>query len=217
MRGGSYGWQAAEQGLFRHVLENTLANMPVWGAKSPTLGNNPLIIAVPRPGGHVVLDMAMSQFSYGTLAAYSKRGQPLPVDGGFDVAGNLTKDAAAIEASQRALPVGYWKGSGLSLMLDMLAAMLSGGTRRIRFRWNPRARSGISQIFLAIDPTSVASPRELTRIAEGILDSLREATPVDPDKPVRYPGEQTLQLREENLRLGVPVDPEIWKRISDIR
>ncbi len=217
MRGGSYGWQAAEQGLFAICWSNTLANMPVWGATSPTLGNNPIIIAVPRPGGHVVLDMAMSQFSYGTIAAYSKRGQPLPVDGGFDVAGNPTKDAAAIEASQRALPVGYWKGSGLALVLDMLAAMLSGGNATHQIPMEPVRETGLSQIFLAIDPTSVASPKELTRIAEGILGSLREATPVDPNKPVRYPGEQTLQLREENLRLGVPVDPEIWQRISDIR
>jgi 3-dehydro-L-gulonate 2-dehydrogenase len=217
MRGGSYGWQAAEQGLFAICWSNTLANMPVWGATSPTLGNNPIIIAVPRPGGHVVLDMAMSQFSYGTIAAYSKRGQPLPVDGGFDVAGNLTKDAAAIEASQRALPVGYWKGSGFALVLDMLAAMLSGGNATYQIPMEPVRETGLSQIFLAIDPTSVASPQELTRIAEGILGSLRGATPVDPKKPVRYPGEQTLQLREENLRLGVPVDPEIWQRISDIR
>ena len=207
MRGGSYGWQAAEQGLFAICWSNTLANMPVWGATSPTLGNNPIIIAVPRPGGHVVLDMAMSQFSYGTIAAYSKRGQPLPVDGGFDVAGNPTKDAAAIEASQRALPVGYWKGSGLALVLDMLAAMLSGGNATHQIPMEPVRETGLSQIFLAIDPSSVTSPQELTRIAEGILGSLREATPVDPNKPVRYPGEQTLQLREENLRLGVPVDP----------
>ncbi len=217
MRGGTYGWQAAEQGLFAMCWSNTLANMPVWGATSPTLGNNPIIIAVPRPGGHVVLDMAMSQFSYGTIAAYSKRGQPLPVDGGFDVAGNPTKDAAAIEASQRALPVGYWKGSGLALVLDMLAAMLSGGNATHQIPMEPVRETGLSQIFLAIDPSSVASPEELTRIAEGILGSLRKATPVDPNKPVRYPGEQTLQLREENLRLGVPVDPEIWQRISDIR
>ncbi len=217
MRGGTYGWQSAEQGLFAMCWSNTLANMPVWGATSPTLGNNPIIIAVPRPGGHVVLDMAMSQFSYGTIAAYSKRGQPLPVDGGYDLAGNLTKDAAAIEASQRALPVGYWKGSGLALVLDMLAAMLSGGDATYQIPLEPARETGLSQIFLAVDPSSLASPQELTRIADGILGSLREATPVDPNKPVRYPGEQTLQLREENLRLGVPVDPEIWQRISDIR
>jgi 3-dehydro-L-gulonate 2-dehydrogenase len=215
MRGGSYGWQAAEQGLFAICWTNTLANLPAWGATTPTLGNNPLVIAIPRPNGPAVLDMAMSQFSYGTLAAYSKRDQPLPVDGGFDNNGNLTRDAAAIEASQRALPVGYWKGSGLSLVLDMLAAMLSGGLAAHQIPRDPLRESGVSQIFLAIDPSSIADPQELTQIAEGILESLQEATPADPDKPVRYPGEQTLHLREENLRLGVPVDPEIWRQISE--
>ena len=214
MRGGTYGWQAAEQGLFALCWTNTLANLPAWGATAPSLGNNPLVLAVPRPGGHVVLDMAMSQFSYGTLAAYSKRGQPLPVDGGFDTAGNLTRDPAAIESSQRALPVGYWKGSGLSLVLDMLAAMLSGGLATHQIPRDPLRESGLSQVFLAIDPTAIANPDELTRIAEGILDSLHHATPADPAKPIRYPGEQTLQLREENMRLGVPVDPEIWHQLT---
>jgi 3-dehydro-L-gulonate 2-dehydrogenase len=214
MRGGSYGWQAAEQGLFAICWTNTLANLPAWGATTPTLGNNPLVIAVPRPNGHVVLDMAMSQFSYGTLEAYSKRGRSLPVDGGFDSAGHLTKDAAAIETSKRALPVGYWKGSGLSLVLDMLAAMLSGGHAAYQIPLDPFRETGLSQIFLAIDPSSIADSHQLAETAEGILNSLREATPADPSKPVRYPGEQTLQLREENLRLGVPVDPEIWQRIN---
>ena len=214
MRGGSYGWQAAEQGLFAICWTNTLANLPAWGATTPSLGNNPLVIAVPRPGGHVVLDMAMSQFSYGTLEAYSKRGQRLPVDGGFDSAGNLTKDAAAIEASKRALPVGYWKGSGLSLVLDMVAAMLSGGNAAYQIPPDPFRETGLSQIFLAIDPRSVANSQELTQIADGILNSLREATPADPGKPIRYPGEQTLQLREENLHLGVPVDPKIWQQLN---
>jgi 3-dehydro-L-gulonate 2-dehydrogenase len=214
MRGGTYGWQAAEQGLFAICWTNTLANLPAWGATTPTLGNNPLVIAIPRPGGHVVLDMAMSQFSYGALSAYSKRDQPLPVDGGFDTAGNLTRDAAAIASSQRALPVGYWKGSGLSLVLDMLAAMLSGGLATHQIPRDPLRESGVSQIFLAIDPTTIAEPQDLTHIAEGILHSLKQATPADPDKPIRYPGEQTLQLREENLRLGVPVDPEIWQQLN---
>jgi 3-dehydro-L-gulonate 2-dehydrogenase len=215
MRGGTYGWQAADQGLFAICWTNTLANLPVWGATTPTLGNNPIVIAIPHPGGHVVLDMAMSQFSYGSLSSYSKRGQPLPVDGGFDTAGNLTKDATAIEASQRALPIGYWKGSGLSLVLDMAAAMLSGGLSTHEIPLDPLRESGISQIFIAIDPRSLTTADEINRIADGILQSLREATPVDPGKPIRYPGEQTLQLREENVRLGVPVDPEIWRQISD--
>jgi 3-dehydro-L-gulonate 2-dehydrogenase len=221
MRGGTYGWMAAEAGLFSICWSNTLANVPAWGATTPTVGNNPLIIAVPRsseknPGGHVVMDMAMSQFSYGTLASYSKRGQPLPVDGGFDKEGNLTRDAAAIEASQRALPVGYWKGSGLSLVLDMIGAMLSGGLATHDFGPDPMREVGQSQIFLTIDPTHIASPQDLSQTVEGILASLHEATPVDPAKPVRYPGEQALHLREENLRLGIPVDPDIWQKLTSL-
>jgi 3-dehydro-L-gulonate 2-dehydrogenase len=217
MRGGTYGWQAAEQGLFSICWTNTLANLPAWGATTPTIGNNPLVIAVPRTSGPIVLDMAMSQFSYGNLAAYSKRNQPLPVDGGFDTEGNLTRDAAAIEASQRALPIGYWKGSGLSIVLDMIATMLSGGVATHQIPTDPTRETGLSQIFLAIDPTNLASAQELTHIADNVIDNLHEATPSDPNKPIRYPGEQTLRLREENLRLGVPVDPEIWQRLASTR
>jgi 3-dehydro-L-gulonate 2-dehydrogenase len=217
MRGGTYGWQAAEQGLFSICWTNTLANLPAWGAATPTIGNNPLVIAIPRPNGPIVLDMAMSQFSYGTLAAYSKRNQPLPVDGGFDAEGNLTRNADAIEASQRALPIGYWKGSGLAIVLDMVAAMLSGGLATHQIPTDPTRETGLSQIFLAIDPTNLTSAEELTHIADNIIDNLHHATPADPGKPIRYPGEQTLHLREENLRLGVPVDPEIWQQLISSR
>jgi 3-dehydro-L-gulonate 2-dehydrogenase len=217
MRGGSYGWQAADAGVFAICWTNTLPNLPAWGASTPTLGNNPLVIAIPRPdtgGRHVVLDMAMSQFSYGALAKYTAQHAQLPVPGGYDAAGNLTTDPAAIEASKRALAIGYWKGSGLSLVLDMLAAMLSGGLATHQIPTDPNRESGVSQIFLAIDPSSFSARPDLARIADGILESLREATPVDPANPVRYPGEQTFHLREENLRLGVPVDPEVWAKLQ---
>lgn len=217
MRGGSYGWLAADAGVFAMCWTNTLANLPPWGASTPAVGNNPLVIAVPRPNGaHVVLDMAMSQFSYGALSAYSAFGQQLPVPGGYDQAGNLTTDPAAIEASKRALAVGYWKGSGLSLVLDMLAAMLSGGNATHDIPQEPTRESGVSQIFLAIDASNLAARADLDRIADGILESLRDATPIDPARPIRYPGEQTLHLREENLRLGVPVTPEIWQKLKDL-
>ncbi|HMF54687.1 MAG TPA: 3-dehydro-L-gulonate 2-dehydrogenase [Edaphobacter sp.] len=215
MRGGAFGWLAAEEGMFAICWSNTMPNLPAWGTTSPTLGNNPLVIAVPRAKGeHVVLDMAMSQFSYGALASYAKRGQPLPVPGGFDAAGELTRDAAAIEASQRALPIGYWKGSGLSLVLDMIGAMLSGGLATYQLPVEPTLETGQSQIFLAIDPANLAASSELNQIADGIIENLHQAKPEHPDKPIRYPGEQTLSLREENLRLGIPVDEELWQRIS---
>jgi 3-dehydro-L-gulonate 2-dehydrogenase len=169
--------------------------------------------------------MAMSQFSYGTLAAYAKRNAPLPTPGGFDTQGNLTTDAAAIEASQRALPIGFWKGSGLSLMLDLFAAALSGGLATHQLPRDPLQESGISQVFLALDPSLLADPtapetydRMQEQLFDGILASVHAAAPVEPGKPARYPGEQTLHLRQENLRLWVPVDSDVWERLrTDFR
>ncbi len=79
------------------------------GAKEPCIGNNPLVIGVPRAKGALVLDMAMSQFSYGALEAYRKRGEALPVDGGFDAKGNLTRDPGAIEHPDACCPRAFGK------------------------------------------------------------------------------------------------------------
>src|SRR5579871_5733221 len=65
MRGGNYGWQAAEAGMIGICWTNTMPNLPPWGGAERVIGNNPMVFAIPRPGGHLVLDMAMSQFSYG--------------------------------------------------------------------------------------------------------------------------------------------------------
>jgi 3-dehydro-L-gulonate 2-dehydrogenase len=76
--------------------------------------------------------------------------------------------------------------------------------------------AGQSQIFLAIDPSNLGAAEELNQIAEGVIANLHGIRPLDPARPLRYPGEQTLQLREENLRLGVPVEPELWQQISAV-
>ena len=224
MRGGSYGWQAADAGLFAICWTNTGRNLPAWGTTSATLGNNPLVLAVPRSaaacgfrgGPHVVLDTAMSQFSYGQLAGYARRGEALPVSGGYDAGGNLTTDAAAIERSLRALPIGFWKGSGLALALDLFAAALSGGNATHRISSDPLEERGLSQFFLAIDPTKLGSAAEVDRVATDLIEALHGAPRSDPQRAARYPGEESYRLRHENLRLGVPVEEEIWAQVLDL-
>ena len=211
-RAGTYVWQAAEAGLAAICWTNTMPNLPPWGATTPALGNNPLVLAIPGPQP-VVLDIAMSQFSYGALAAYSERRQQLPVPGGYDEAGNLTTDPAAIERTARALPIGFWKGSGLSFALDVLAATLAAGRATHQIPADPHLETGISQFFLAIAPSTLGPIED---IATGAIDALHAATPIDPASPVRYPGEATLHTREQNLRLGVPVDETQWQRILDL-
>ena len=215
MRGGSYGWQAADTGVIGICWTNTMPNLPPWGAIEPRLGNNPLVIAVPRSDGHIVLDMAMSQFSYGTLESYRIRDEQLPVIGGFDRDGNLTRDPGAIEASRRPLPVGYWKGSGLALMLDMLAALLSGGQATHQIKAEILQETGLSQTFLAFDLRSIDKDKASAELINQIIEFVQRPDGLSAEK-IRYPGERTLGIRKQNLAEGIPVEPKVWEQVQSM-
>jgi 3-dehydro-L-gulonate 2-dehydrogenase len=216
MRGGTYGWQAAGAGVIGLCWTNTMPNVPPWGGVEPAIGNNPLVVAVPRAKGHVVLDMAMSQFSYGALESYRKRGELLPVDGGFDSEGKLTRDPEAIEKSQRLLPVGFWKGSGLAVMLDMMAAMMSLGNATYAIANDPLRETGLSQMFVAIDPRGVGDAKRTEQIADEVVASVHRSRAAETGKTVRYPGENTLRLRAENRSLGLPIEDAVWAAIVNM-
>jgi 3-dehydro-L-gulonate 2-dehydrogenase len=210
MRGGTYGWQAAEAGYISINFTNTIANLPPWGGLDPRLGNNPLVIAVPRAGGHVVLDMAISQYAYGKLQRHKANNLPLPLPGGYDTEGNLSTDAAAIIESKRTLPVGFWKGSGLALVLDLMATTLSGGdsTAKITGRGH---ESGVAQVFIAIKP---ANDAQTAHLIEEIISYTKSSRPVTEGEPVSYPGENTLKNRQQSMKEGVWVDEKIWEQVK---
>jgi 3-dehydro-L-gulonate 2-dehydrogenase len=214
MRGGTYGWRAANAGVIGICWTNTMPNVPPWGGTEPAIGNNPLVIAAPRANGHVVLDIAMSQFSYGALESYRRREELLPMEGGFDSDGNLTRDPGAIERSQRLLPIGFWKGSGLAVMLDMIASMSSLGNATHQIANDPLRETGLSQMFIAIDPRTLGESSQIDKMADEIIASLHRSRPAEEGKRARYPGENTLRLRDENRRLGLPIDEPVWAEIS---
>ena len=63
---------------------NTINNMPAWGAVDPRLGNNPIVLAIPRKKGNVVADLAMTQFAFGKLEIAKLSHEQLPIYGGYD-------------------------------------------------------------------------------------------------------------------------------------
>jgi 3-dehydro-L-gulonate 2-dehydrogenase len=212
MRGGTYGWQAAEAGYISINFTNTIANLPPWGGLDPRLGNNPLVIAVPRKGGHVVLDMAISQYAVGKLQQYKANNQALPLSGGYDSDGNLSTDAGAILDAKRLLPVGFWKGAGLSLVLDLLATILSGGNSTAKITGNG-AESGVSQVFICIKPTNDS---QTAALIEEIIAYTKTSTPIADGGEISYPGENTLKTRIKNLSEGVLVDEKIWEVVRGL-
>lgn len=216
MRGGAYGWQAADAGCIGICWTNTQPNMPAWGATDRRIGNNPLIMAIPRKNGHVVVDMAMSQFSYGKIEEYKLKNRMLPVPGGIDSDGNLSTDPAEIEKTWRVLPVGYWKGSALSIVLDMLAAVLSGGNTTADVGKLGADEYAVSQVFIAIDPYRLNDADAVEQTLEAAIANIKASIPEEAGNEALYPGERALSVRADNLQNGIPVDEQIWEKIQSM-
>ncbi len=215
MRGGAYGLQAAEAGYIGICWTNTTRLMPPWGSAEKKIGNNPLAIAIPRDEGHILLDMAMSQYSNGKLEVLRLQDKQLPLPGGYDTKGDLTVEPAEILDSQRALPIGYWKGSGLALVLDTMASVISGGQATHQIG-KQKSEYAVSQVFIAINATGMMGQNVLNETVEAIINDFHTATPLDENENVRYPGEGMLRTRQESLEKGVLVDAAQWQALLEM-
>ena len=213
MRGGSYGFQAADQGCIGICWSNTCPNMPAWGGKDRKIGNNPIIFAVPRSNGqHVVIDCAVSQFSYGKIEDCKLKGIELPVPGGYDTKGKLTTDPAEIEKTWRVLPMGYWKGSGISIALDLIATVLTNGNS-VQTIGTFGDEVGLTQVMIAIDPTKANSVDLTDEIVDQIVADVKSSEPVEEGRDVLYPGEPEALTIQDNLANGLPVIEEKWNQV----
>ena len=215
MRAGNYGWRAAKAGFVFIGWTNTIANMPAWGAIDARVGNNPLVMALPYKEEAIVLDMAMSQYSLGHMELTVMREEMLPVDAGFDKNGVLTNDPAAILASRRLLPTGYWKGTGLALLLDLLATILSGGLSTYEIS-KEDVEYGLSQVFIAIDITRLSNHSSIAVAVENIISDYHQSIQADKSKNITYPGERVLLTRQQNLTNGIPVQKKVWDIIMEL-
>jgi len=215
MRGGTYGWQAAEAGCIGICFTNTEPNMPSWGAMEANTGNNPLIIAVPNDKGHIVLDMSMSQFSYGKLWKYDMEGKDLPFPGGFNATGNLTSVPKEIVETRRVLPTGYWKGSGLSIMLDLLVTLLSSGRSTSKIG-EMEVEYGLSQVFICFDANQLNDEQTHESLIHNIVEFVQAAKPMKEGDTIHYPGSQTLLRRAKQLKEGIEINDNIWDALDKL-
>lgn len=210
LRAATYGYQACSAGMAGICFSNTTPNMPTWGAVDPRLGNNPLVLAFPHAGGDILVDMAMSQYSYGALESAMLKGEAMPYPAGFDESGSLSCDPEAVFRSKRTLPIGYWKGAALSFVLDVFASGLSLGKSVARIG-EAGVERDLSQVFVAIDFAKAGSGAE--DIASEAVDYLLSSTPDGSSNPIVYPGQRMRTIRERNLAEGIPVDERVWDKV----
>ncbi|AXP81561.1 2-2C3-diketo-L-gulonate reductase [Mariniflexile rhizosphaerae] len=212
MRGGTYGAQAADANCISILFTNTQPNMPPWGGKDSRIGNNPFIVSIPREQGHIVLDMAISQFAFGKINDYKLKGEKLPYFGGWDDNNELSNDPEKILLKERGLPIGYWKGSALSIILDMLATLLSAGNSTYKIGLK-EFETGISQVYLCIYPEIFNDKNLQQKLISEIIDYTHDVEPMTPGDRTYYPGERSSLTKAKNLKLGIPVNEGIWQKI----
>ena len=216
MRPGNYGLMAVDAGCIGILWTNTVPNMPPWGGREARLGNNPVVFAIPNGDeAPALLDVAESMFSYGKLESYARAGKELPVDGGLNKDQQLTRNAAEILETHQCLPIGYWKGSGISLMLDLVASALSGGRTTQQVGELP-TETELSQVFIAIDIKNMPDGEDFARRLRASLADMQTSMPVDPDRPVHYPGQGMMKTREDNLKNGIPVEESVWEGVLQL-
>jgi (2R)-3-sulfolactate dehydrogenase (NADP+) len=197
----------AEAGLIALLMSNSPPNVAAWGGKRKIFGTNPMAFAVPRPGlPPLVLDMATSAVTKVGLVTKVKSGEPLPAGWAHDADGQPTTDGeAALKGS--IAPLGGAKGAAILLMVEILAAGLTGSN------WSKDASlyandlggpPGVGQLLIAFDPDGF--PPDFAPRFSDHLEMLLGAMLADPG--VRLPGDRRLAARAQAARDGVAIDPD---------
>jgi len=203
-----YAFLAAEEGFASLIASNATTTIAPWGGKDTRVGNNPLGIGMPNPGGDpIILDIALSVAARAKIRRLVQEGRPMPEGWATDAEGRPTTDPAkGLEGFL--MPVGGHKGYGLAVMVDLLAGMLSGAAYLTRVKaWdrNPEAAQDLGHVFVLIDTTRLHAAEWMRERMADFGAILRGTPPADPARPVMAPGDREMALHARARREGVTV------------
>jgi len=187
-------------------------HLPPWGGLDMLLSTNPIAVAIPTlEEPPVVLDMATTIASMGKVKTRMQRGEPLPEGWMVDRAGKpLTDSRRAFEGLL--LPIGGYKGYGLSLVFGLLAGTLNGaamGKDVVDFNADDVTTTNTGQAILAIDPGAFGDPADFRRRVDTVVRDMRAAERMPGVERIWLPGEQSHAKRVANERDGVPIVPAL--------
>jgi (2R)-3-sulfolactate dehydrogenase (NADP+) len=209
---GAHAEKLARNGLIALVFGNSPKAMPFWGGKAPALGTNPIAFACPSPAGDpLVIDLAMSVVARGKIMAAEQKGEAIPEGWAVDAAGRPTTDAAAAMKGAM-LPIGGAKGSALALMVEILAAALTGSA----FGWEASSlvddkgdAPNLGHSLIAIDPERLSGGSFMARMAV-LLDAMGA------EEGVRPPGLTRLANRRAAADQGLSIPAKLYAEIKSL-
>jgi (2R)-3-sulfolactate dehydrogenase (NADP+) len=202
----------AEAGFVALLFANTPAAIAPWGGSRGVFGTNPIAFACPLPGAApIVADLSLSKVARGNILAARQRGEPIPEGWALDAEGRPTTDAdAALEGTMG--PLGDAKGTALALMVELLAAGLTGASYAAdasSFLDAEGPPPDTGQLVIAIDPASFGGGDALQRFAA--LARMIEGQP-----GARLPGRRRLEARRNAEAEGVSVSGALLKSIESV-
>ena len=195
-------------------------HMPVWGGVEALLGTNPVAIAIPAgEEAPIVLDIATSVVSYGTIKSHRLQGKTLPE--GWMV---NTKDGTPLTDPARSgegvlLPIGGYKGSGLALILGLLAGPLNRaafGRDVFDFNFNDTDACNTGHFIIALDVNRFTPIATFKAEMDRHLRDLRASKPLPGFDAVRLPGQERRSRREDRLRNGVALPRELIAQLDSL-
>jgi len=189
----------AEQGFVALACVNSKKRMAAWGGGRPVTGTNAMGFAAPRPNvPPLVWDQSSSIVSQGDVLLAAQRGHAVPPGVGCDADGQPTTDPKAILEGGALLPFGGPKGASLAVMVEVLAAALTGAS----FAFEDASPAGTAttslggHFLLLVDPAAGFGAR-MEALCAALADAGND----------RLPGDRRHAARRDSLAHGVPLDP----------
>jgi LDH2 family malate/lactate/ureidoglycolate dehydrogenase len=195
-------------------------HMPAWGAAESLLSTNPIAIAVPAgEEPPVVLDIATTVVSYGTVKAYKLQGKPMPADWMVSAKDGKPITDSAKSAEGLLMPIGGHKGSGLALVLGMLAGVLNGaafGREVVDFNADDESACNTGHFIIALDVSRFMPIAAFKSEVDRQLRDLKSSKVLPGFDTIRLPGEQREARRMDRRTHGVPVFPEVVEQLDKL-
>jgi (2R)-3-sulfolactate dehydrogenase (NADP+) len=207
---GDHVERLAEAGLVALGFVNSPPAIAPWGGKRALFGTNPIALAAPRRGRPaLVIDQSSSVIARGEIMLHDQQGKPIPEGWAIDRDGNPTTDAKAALQGGSLLPSGGYKGAGIALLVEIMAAGLTGASfsyAASSFANNEGGPPRTGQFFIAIAPGAFGGGDFQDRIEELLTRMVAEPG-------TRLPGEKRLAARERTAAAGVSVPASLHARL----
>ncbi len=215
---GYYANMAVEQGMIGVAMSNADVNMAAPGSRGSVIGNNPFAYAVPAgEEWPIFLDIALSATAATKIFTAKALGQKIPDNWIVDDEGRPTSDLTNWPATGSLLPMAGHKGYGLAVMVEVFAAVLSGGaiTREVK-SWllSLSEPPGMAHAFLAIDVNQIMPIHEFKKRIDGMIRSIKDSSKAEGSREIYLPGEIEWKKREAALKEGILLPDPIVAALS---